>query len=112
MYAEVKKIVCARMSRITVDIKIESLLRWSSPRRLKTNRGFAILRTASPTERFWKIWSAQKDVLKSQGISVRKNQTTWEVCWWQNDLQDDIESKNAIEASRATSAEIEIPAPL
>lgn len=101
----------------TAKQELEQLLKWGSPREVNTKNGPRILRKAKPTESFWAIWrnnDAQRR-LKSAGISVGKNDYgdgDWEVCWWQQLTAEIItERKNAIESSRATDADIQIPCP-
>ncbi len=101
----------------TAKQELEQLLKWGSPREVNTKNGPRILRKAKPTEPFWSIWrnnDAQRR-LKSVGISVGKNDYgdgDWEVCWWQPLSAAVVtERKVAIEASRATDANIEIPCP-
>lgn len=100
-----------------MTIEIEKLLAWSEPKEVRTKLGPRMLRKAAPTEAFWALWRTSKDALKAAGVSLGKNQQVgfageWEVCLWQPLPKDEQEKRAAaIEASRATDAAIEIPAP-
>lgn len=88
-------------------------LQWSQPKEIQTKNGPRILRKAPPTSAFWDAWRANKDALKSAGLSCsRLDNGDWEVCWWQElSAETKQERAESIEASRATSAEINLPKP-
>lgn len=95
-------------------IQIENLLPWGESKRVATKAGERILRKAATTEKFWEIWNANKDALKSAGVSLGKDQKTgnWEVCLWQPLSAETVQAENAAkEASRAADSNLEIPAP-
>lgn len=89
-------------------------LKWSDPTEIQTKAGPRFLRKAEATAAFWAAWKTQKDALKSEGISCSRNDRTgeWEICWWQ-EIPDEIKSQRqqAVEQSRATSTEIDLPHP-
>lgn len=94
-------------------IKIEDLCDWSAPKRVQTRNGPRNLRTATAGDKFWAAWKTDKASLKDAGVSVSKSRSgAWEACWWlplTTDERSEVES--AIESSRATDADIEIPVP-
>ena len=101
----------------TAKAELERILKWGAPRELQTKRGAKVIRKAKPTDDFWAVWrnADAKRQLQAVGISVGKNDYgdgDWEVCWWQ-DIDPTVmaERKVAIESSRATDADIEIPCP-
>ncbi len=59
-----------------------TLLPWSSPVQVQTLNGPRLVRKASATPDFWKVWSTAKVVLKDHGISLSKEHGQWTVCWW------------------------------
>lgn len=63
-------------------MKISDLLPWSEPQNVETSRGPKVLRKAEPTQDFWALWKANKETLKSKGVSVSCYQGGWQVCWW------------------------------
>lgn len=103
------------MNRNELVKQVEELLVWSKPREVPTKRGARMLRTAEPNEGFWRAWRAGKEQLKALGISCARNDYEggkWEVTWWE-ELPPEVVAKRAesVEASRATDAEIDVPAP-
>lgn len=105
------------MNREQVIGELERLLPWSKPREVPTSRGPRILRKAAPTEAFWNAWRAGREMLKAVGISCGRDSRPggtgeWEVCWWQEVSQEVVHARaEAVEQSRATDAEITVPAP-
>lgn len=93
----------------TTTLKIEDLVQWSQPKSIHTKQGPRRLRTAEPTDLFWRAWKASKETLKQAGVSVGKDPRSgvWQACWWLSDEQ----AEERIEASRATDAAVEIPCP-
>lgn len=88
-------------------LELESLLKWTEPKRVTTSRGLAVVRSAEPTEEFWAMWKKNKQILKDAGITVGKFQEEWQVSWFQPDKEGE---KNIVK-SRASDAKIEIPSP-
>ncbi len=91
---------------------LNQMLNWSAPKRLMTMRGEKMVSEAAPTQAFWDVWRREKETLKSAGISVKKVGERFVVCRWE-DLGAEHQAKlaEAREASRATPADIAIPAP-
>jgi SNF2 family DNA or RNA helicase len=89
-------------------------LQWSQAKEIQTKHGPRMLRTAEPTPAFWDAWRSNKDALKSAGLSCSRDERSgdWKICWWQ-ELSADVKQARAesVNASRATSAEIELPKP-
>lgn len=96
-----------------VTIQLSDLLDWSPAKRVETRNGPRMLRKATPNERFWEAWKQHKQTLKDAGIScARNNFGLWEVCWWQELEGEAAQQVNeSLQASRATDADITIPAP-
>lgn len=94
-------------------IRIEDLLKWSAPRRVETRQGLRNLRTAAPTDAFWAAWRSDKAALKDAGVSCGKNRDgDWEATWWLPlEAAEQAKTDEAIAASKATDADIVIPAP-
>jgi len=61
----------------------EALAAWSQPKKVNTAQGPRMVRSARPTDKFWKEWGKDKERLKRQGISVSKYQGEWQISWWQ-----------------------------
>lgn len=95
--------------------KIETILPWSAPKLTPTAHGDRMLCRAEPTEDFWQLWQQHRDELREAGISVSvwpKGSNKWHVNWWMPLAPEVLaERAKAMEASRATDAEINIPAP-
>ena len=92
---------------------ILKLANWSEPKEVQTKNGPRILRKAEPTDTFSSAWKVHKDEIKSLGAGFGRDMYgNWELTWWQ-ELSAEIQNKRkeSIEASRATSAEIELPHP-
>lgn len=93
-------------------MKIEELANWSKPKRVETRKGPMLLRTAQPADPFWLAWRSGKDQLKQAGVSVTKQDGSWECCWWLPlSAEEQQQRKQAIEASRATDADVDLPCP-
>lgn len=88
-------------------------LNWSEPKRVRTRFGEKLLRKTEPTDEFWKLWKSNKDRLKTAGYSISKTATgDWELCHWGDISEEErAEIREAVAASSATDAEIDIPAP-
>jgi hypothetical protein len=97
---------------MTNTIKIEELVDWSDPKRVQTKHGPRDLRKAPASPEFWQVWKTAKTSLKEAGVSCGKNGSGWEVLWWQPISEEEQQQKKAAKvASRASSADIDIPAP-
>lgn len=99
---------------MTSELEIETLLPWGPPKRVQTHQGPRILRTSSPTPHFSALWRSDKDALKAAGLSWAKDPKTgaWAVCWWAEIPVEEHEAiRTAVQASRATDADVEIPIP-
>jgi len=102
-----------------MKIELETLLPWSTAKRVTTSRGEKNLRSAPATQSFWEIWRANKQTLKDAGLSCgpdRKDPNLWIVNWWQSidpilAAKEKEQKAVALEASRATDAAVEIPKP-
>ncbi len=101
----------------TVNVSLETLLPWGASKQVETKFGTKMLRKAEATPEFWTAWRSGKDALKAAGISCRPKvegdpRGPWEVCWWQAPSAEVQAARlqNA-EASRATDAVIDVPAP-
>lgn len=93
-------------------MEIENILPWSQPKLVQTSRGPKNLCKGIPTVEFWDLWKQRKEDLRKAGISVGKSGDNWEVCWWKPFSKEQVQEKHeAIKASMATDAEIEIPCP-
>jgi SWI/SNF-related matrix-associated actin-dependent regulator 1 of chromatin subfamily A len=83
-------------------------LELSKPRVVMTKRGERFVRSASPNEAFWDAWRANKEMLKAAGWSVSKYEGEWQVAHWAETMPQ-ADRAAAHEASRAATADIEIP---
>ncbi len=93
-------------------MNIEALASWSSPKHLKTRFGRKALRTARPGDVFWNAWRADKGALKAAGISCKRDDDgSWEAQWWVDDVEAEVEAREAVAASRAADADLDVPAP-
>lgn len=100
-----------------MNIEIEKLTTWSAGREVRTQNGPRILRKGPLTAEYRAAWRANKEAMKAVGLSmgpVDRNdpQGEWEAIWWQP-INGDVakERDAAVEASRATDAQIDVPAP-
>lgn len=105
---------------MNATINIETLCQWSAPKHVNTRMGDRILRTAAPSDEFRRLFGSSakpgpaQAQLKAAGLGWSKDQKTgeWQVAWWAPVSAEQAAKENAaIEASRATDAEIAIPAP-
>lgn len=94
-------------------INLESLVKWSKPKRVETRNGPRDLRTGYPGDEFWSAWRSDKDALKDIGISCGKDRNgNWEARWWKEIPSEEKEAvERAQEASRATDADVDVPVP-
>lgn len=94
-------------------MKIAELLPWGPAKEVNTKLGRRILRKAMPTESFSAAWRANKEALRSAGVSwSKRDDGSWEVCWWAPISQAQVEQERArVEASRATTADVVLPHP-
>lgn len=93
---------------------IETLAKWSPPKEVQTKYGPRLLRKAEVTEAFSKAWKTHKAALKEAGanFSLDKNSGKWGLTWWQNlDGEETARRKESAAASRATSADVDLPHP-
>lgn len=93
---------------------MELNLQWSPPKVVQTRYGEKTVRTAPATPEFWELYKSHKDDLFKAGYSVKKNDWTgeWIVTQWGELPEEIIEKKKAtLEASRATDANFDPPAP-
>lgn len=93
---------------------IESLANWSKPKEIQTKYGPRLLRKAAVTETFSAQWKAHKDDLKALGASFTRDERSgeWELVWWQKiDAATQAKRDEAVSASKATSAAIDLPHP-
>lgn len=96
----------------TQTVEIKDLLPWGEPKQIYTTAGPRMLRTAAPDENFWNLWRAAKDSLKRAGISCGQYKGVWQVCWWTLPEAKVTQARDkALEASRATDADVSIPVP-
>ena len=99
---------------MTTDIL--NLLKWGPPARVFTKRGERTLRKAAPTDLFWNLWQTRRAELAAAGVVPGKKQKggadEWEVCWWQSISSAEVAVREeAVAASKAVDAAVEIPAP-
>jgi SWI/SNF-related matrix-associated actin-dependent regulator 1 of chromatin subfamily A len=95
-------------------MNIETLVSWSDPKEVETKHGPRMLRKAEATPAFWDAWKAHKDELKAAGVSCSRDDRSgeWSAMWWQQiSAEVKAERAQAVEASRATSADIDLPRP-
>lgn len=93
-------------------MNLNQLLNWTPAKRQMTMRGEKLVSQAAPNQAFWAVWREQKETLKAAGISVSKVGEAFVVTRYE-DLGAEHQAKlaEAREASRATDAQIAIPAP-
>jgi SWI/SNF-related matrix-associated actin-dependent regulator 1 of chromatin subfamily A len=87
-------------------------LDWTTPEMKGTERGPRMVSTATPNEAFWQVWRSHKPQLIQAGYTVRKIGAAWLV-QRAEPLPEQMQAAQAAarEASRATDAAIETPAP-
>lgn len=93
---------------------IESLANWSKPKEIQTKYGPRMLRKAAVTETFSAQWKARKEEIKELGASFTRDERSgeWELVWWQKiDAETQAKRDEAVSASKATSAAIDLPHP-
>ena len=95
---------------------IPNLLKWGPPQRVFTHRCERTLRKAEPDDRFWQLWQTHRAALSAAGVVPGKKfkgkEGEWEVCWWQSISAAEVAVREeAKAASKATDADVEIPAP-
>jgi SNF2 family DNA or RNA helicase len=92
---------------------IQSLVNWSEPKEVQTKHGPRMLSRAPATPEFWTAWKEHKEELKAAGVSCSRNDDgNWDATWWQ-EIPEEVKQARAesMEASRATSADVELPRP-
>jgi SWI/SNF-related matrix-associated actin-dependent regulator 1 of chromatin subfamily A len=93
----------------TSTVNIESVLPWGPARLVDTSRGLRQVRSATPDKGFWDLWRANKETLKSRGVSIKKDDFgNWSASLW---TDAPVEYIAKLEASQADDADIVIPAP-
>ncbi len=101
----------------STELNLETLMPWGEAKQVPTAKGPRLLRKApapmgSP---FWGVWRSNKGDLKAAGISCGKDRATgeWEALWWipVNTPEVVEDKKEAIAASQATDADIDVPRP-
>jgi superfamily II DNA or RNA helicase len=104
-----------QVSVFTPVLDVNTLLLWGEPKRVETKLGPRFLRKAVIVPAFWEAWRDHKDFLKSKGISCGKDMNgQFEALWWQNTENSDAimaQRQESILASRAVTADIDIPCP-
>jgi hypothetical protein len=101
------------------NIDIEKLLPWGAPRKVRLQDGTdRILRTSfTVPASFWDAWKQNKETLRAAGIAPkRQSDGSWVCNWWAH--PDPMQAKAdqekravAVEASRAITANLEVPCP-
>lgn len=100
-----------------MNIDIQSLTQWSAPREVQTKNGPRILRKGPLTEAYRSAWRANKEAMKEAGLTMapvdRENPSgDWQALWWAKiDGQEAARRQAVIDASRAVTADVSIPAP-
>jgi SWI/SNF-related matrix-associated actin-dependent regulator 1 of chromatin subfamily A len=92
---------------------IQSLVNWSEPKEIQTKHGPRLLSKAPATPEFWTAWKEHKEELKAAGVSCSRNDDgSWDAAWWQ-EIPEEVKQARAesMEASRATSADVDLPHP-
>ncbi len=94
---------------------IERMFPWGESVEIGTKRGPRILRKAKVTPEGLAAYKANRDQLAAAGVMHGlkwRSETETEFCWWQEIPKALIEKRAAtVEASKATDADIDIPAP-
>jgi SWI/SNF-related matrix-associated actin-dependent regulator of chromatin subfamily A-like protein 1 len=93
---------------------IETITNWSPAKEIQTKNGPRLLRKGEATQTFWSAWKSEKDALKAQGVSCGRNDRTgsWEATWWLPVSGATQAARDeAVVASKAASAEIDLPRP-
>lgn len=100
---------------IQTTVNLETLLAWGEPKSVPTENGERLICKAKPTEEFWQLWNSKRAELRAAGITITKwpkSSENWEVAWWKPVPQEELKRRaEAIKASVATDADIEIPCP-
>lgn len=88
-------------------------IQFSAWREVQTKYGPRRVRSGAPTESFWSAWRSDSGGLKSAGYAVGRDQRgEWQVSQWAKlDAEETARRARAIEESRATDANVEIPVP-
>lgn len=93
----------------TTKIDLTSILPWSQPRLVDTQRGLRQVRQATPTKSFWDLWKANKETLKNHGVSIKKDDLgNWLASFWSDPAPEYLAK---LAASQADDANITVPAP-
>jgi hypothetical protein len=96
------------------DTEILALAKWSAAKEIQTKYGPRIFRKALVTPAFSALWKTRKEELKAAGAGFSKNQEgEWELTWWkQIDAAELQKRAESLVASKAASADVEIPHPV
>ena len=83
-----------------MNVEIKSIAKWGEAKKVNTVNGAKILRKATITPEFSKLYKANKEELKKVGVSLMRESTgEWIACWWQ---EASVDSKS-VDMSKATS---------
>lgn len=100
---------------MTDTVNISDLLAWSKPRRVNTKNGPMDVSEALPTREFYALWKSNKPVLKEAGVNFKapdQFHSDWYVVWWRPPSEDEQRARaEALQASRARDAKIDVPVP-
>lgn len=87
-------------------------LKWSAPREVATKLGPRLVSSADADETVFALWRQEKDSLKSAGYSLGEFRGKWQISKWEKLPEKIVVSReNAKALSRATDADINVPAP-
>lgn len=99
-------------TRTMTDPEIMAHLKWSEPKEVTTKYGQKMLSQAKAFPEFFEYWAREKHRLGREGYSMSEWKGKWTVCHWTTVPEKIIvERRASIEMSRATDAEINVPAP-
>lgn len=90
-------------------------LKWSAPKEVSTKVGPRITREARPSDEFWALWEKEAPDLRNLGYTLSrwpKDEGPWKVTKWEKIPEKVlIQRQESKVASRATDADVRIPAP-
>lgn len=87
-------------------------LQWTQPREVATRLGPRLVSSADANDLVFALWREEKDALKSAGYSLGEFRGKWQISKWEKLPEKIVVSReNAKAASRATDADINVPAP-
>jgi hypothetical protein len=99
-----------RMTSARTREEILSSLTWGAPREIQTKRGPKTVRSAPANDEVFDLMSRERDEMYRAGYSVSQFRGVWQISQW-SDVANKPEREAAKALSRATDAEIEVPAP-